>query len=62
MISSQVPTPAELQADYNAAKALGSPMIASNAALVPEGFSDLRLLITGFTRTIKYDNDPAEVK
>ena len=61
MISSQVPTPAELQADYNAAKALGSPMIASNAALVPEGFSDLRLLITGFTRPIKSANDPAEV-
>lgn len=61
MINKSVPTPAELQQDYLAAKALGSALLASNGMLVPDGNEDLRLLIQGFTRPIITQNDPAEV-
>lgn len=60
MKSSIIPTPIELQQDYIAAKALGSPLLASNGMLVPEGFDHLRLLISGFTRPLMSANDPAE--
>lgn len=60
MINNSVPTPVELLADYTTAKSLGSPLLASNGMLVPEGYEDLRLLIQGFTRPIITQNDPAE--
>jgi hypothetical protein len=58
---SQMPTLAQYNNDYATAKALGSPMLASNAYLVPIGAEHLRLLFLSTTRPMVTLNDPADV-
>lgn len=52
---------AGMKKDYLTAKELGAAMLACNAALIPTGFENIRLLIQNFQRPIQTRLDAAEV-
>ena len=50
-----------LRGDYDAAKALGAPLLSCQGMLVPRAAPDMRLLFQSFPRPIVTNNDIAEV-
>lgn len=52
----------QLRADYLAIQQLGSPLLACQGMLVPQGMEDFRFLIKSCPRPIVSNEDPAEVQ
>lgn len=56
-----LPSYQQLAADYDAAKALGSPLIKSNGMLVLDHLDEFRFMLIGFQFPIATGNEAAEV-
>lgn len=51
----------QLKADYQAMKAVGSPLLACQGMLVPRGYPSGRLLIKNMPYPVVSNNDPAQI-